>query len=159
MCNFRNIFVWPLLLARGCTTQIWVVSSMFFFYSCYLTNCLNPTVHSRSCSFQRGTLSPLLLLCPNHTMSSFSQAGSSTIHTMTSSPQHLRSSCTNVSLHAYLCCITFSVFHGFCYIVRRKTLIEDDIAQLQDVLRCFHRPAPIYPYWNAVALGPFYTGS
>ncbi|KAG2032778.1 hypothetical protein BDR03DRAFT_735515 [Suillus americanus] len=31
------------------------------------------------------------------------QAGSSTIHTTTSSPQHLRSFRTNVNLHTYLC--------------------------------------------------------
>jgi len=41
---------------------------------------------------------------------------------------------------------TFSVFHGFYYIARRETLIEDGLAQLQDVLRCFHRPASIFPY-------------
>ncbi|KAG2035853.1 hypothetical protein BDR03DRAFT_961143 [Suillus americanus] len=37
------------------------------------------------------------------TMSSFSQAGSSTTHTTTSSPQHLCSVRTNVNLHIYLC--------------------------------------------------------
>jgi hypothetical protein len=86
-----------------CSQPIRVVSSMFFLFSRYLTNRLNPTVHSRSS--QRGTLPPLLLLCPNHTISSFSQAGSS-IHTTTSSSQHLRSSRTNVNLHAYLCRVT-----------------------------------------------------
>ncbi|KAG2035302.1 hypothetical protein BDR03DRAFT_962682 [Suillus americanus] len=35
-------------------------------------------------------------------MESFSQAGSSTTHTTTSSPQHLRSLCTNVNLRTCL---------------------------------------------------------
>ncbi|KAG1883583.1 hypothetical protein F4604DRAFT_257915 [Suillus subluteus] len=39
---------------------------------------------------------------PNHAMPSLIQAGSSTTHTTTSSPQHLRSLRTDVNLHTYL---------------------------------------------------------
>jgi hypothetical protein len=45
---------------------------------------------------------------PNHIMSSFSQAGSSTTHTTANSPKIFRSFCTSINLHTYLCCVTGS---------------------------------------------------
>ncbi|KAG2107312.1 uncharacterized protein F5147DRAFT_746079 [Suillus discolor] len=39
---------------------------------------------------------------------------------------------------------TFSAFLDFCYIVRRNTLTEDDLLQLQDALDWFHRYREIF---------------
>jgi hypothetical protein len=62
-----------------------------------LSHCVKPRLHhvgSDAASVLCATLSS-----PSHTMSNFSQAGSSTTHTMISSPQYLCSLHTNLSLH------------------------------------------------------------
>jgi hypothetical protein len=57
-----------------------------------------PSLDSTLSSLESTTMSS-----PNHIMSSFSQAGSSTTHTMTN---YLRSFCTSINLHNYLCRVT-----------------------------------------------------